>query len=73
MTIAINNVKPFVGLNFFLLAINLATGNIKKMKKGVVIINCARGELVDNEDIIKAVNSGKVGRAGTKKDTFWID
>ena len=37
-------------------------GNIKKMKDGVVIINCARGELVDNADMIKAVESGKVSR-----------
>ncbi len=37
-------------------------GNIRKMKDGVVIINCARGELVDNGDIVKAVESGKVAR-----------
>ena len=37
-------------------------GNIRKMKNGVVIINCARGELVNNEDIIKAVDSSKVSR-----------
>lgn len=36
--------------------------NIAKMKDGVVIINCARGELVDSNDIINAVNSGKVAR-----------
>ncbi len=33
---------------------------ISKMKDGVVIINCARGEIVDNADIISAVNNGKV-------------
>lgn len=37
-------------------------GVIRTMKDGVVIINCARGELVNNEDIIKAVNNGKVSR-----------
>ncbi len=37
-------------------------GVIRKMKDGVVIINCARGEIVNNADIIKAVESGKVGR-----------
>ena len=37
-------------------------GNIRKMKDGVVIINCARGELVNNEDIIKATKAGKVAR-----------
>ncbi len=35
---------------------------INKMKDGVVIINCARGELVNNADIISAVNLGKVAR-----------
>lgn len=35
---------------------------IAQMKDGVVIINCARAELVNNADIIEAVNSGKVGR-----------
>ncbi len=35
---------------------------IEKMKDGVVLINCARGELVDNNDIIAATESGKVSR-----------
>lgn len=35
---------------------------ISKMKDGVKIINAARGELVNNDDIISAVQSGKVGR-----------
>lgn len=33
---------------------------ISKMKNGVVIVNCARGELVQNDDIIAAVKDGKV-------------
>ncbi len=37
-------------------------GLIKKMKDGVVIINCARGEIVSNTDIIKATESGKVAK-----------
>ena len=37
-------------------------GNIRKMKDNVVIVNCARGELVNNADIIKAIESGKVAR-----------
>ncbi|MBR0190418.1 MAG: 3-phosphoglycerate dehydrogenase [Clostridia bacterium] len=37
-------------------------GNIRKMKDNVVIVNCARGELVNNADIIKAVEAGKVAR-----------
>ncbi len=35
---------------------------ISKMQDGTVIINCARGELVNNADIIDAVKSGKIGR-----------
>ncbi len=37
-------------------------GLIRKMKDGVVLINCARGEIVDNNDIIKATESGKVAK-----------
>lgn len=33
---------------------------ISKMKDGIVIVNCARGELVQNDDIIAAVKDGKV-------------
>ena len=35
-------------------------GLIRKMKDGVILINLARGELVDNQAIIKATESGKV-------------
>ena len=38
------------------------SGLIRKMKDGVVIINCARGEIVDNADVIEGVKSGKIGR-----------
>ncbi len=37
-------------------------GLIRKMKDGVIIINCARGEIVDNNDILKATESGKVAK-----------
>lgn len=33
---------------------------IAKMKDGAVVINCARGELVDNADIIESVRQGKI-------------
>lgn len=33
---------------------------ISKMKDGVVIVNCARGELVNNDDIVSAVKDKKV-------------
>ncbi len=36
--------------------------SIAKMKDGVCIINCARGELVNNDDIKEALASGKVSR-----------
>ena len=35
---------------------------IAEMKDGVVIINCARGELVDNQAVIEALKSGKMAR-----------
>ena len=35
---------------------------ISKMKDGVVIVYCARGELVQNADIIAAVKDGKVNK-----------
>lgn len=35
-----------------------------EMKKGVIIINTARGELIDTKELFKAVESGKVAGAG---------
>ncbi|MFA6619365.1 MAG: D-2-hydroxyacid dehydrogenase, partial [Candidatus Neomarinimicrobiota bacterium] len=37
---------------------------IAKMKDGVYIINCARGGVVDEDALLKALNSGKVAGAG---------
>ena len=37
---------------------------IAKMKDGVIIINCARGELAENEALIKGIESGKIGGLG---------
>ena len=39
--------------------------NIAKMKDGAVIINCARGELFNDDDVIEAVKSGKLSRIVT--------
>jgi D-lactate dehydrogenase len=37
---------------------------LRKMKKGVVIINTARGELIDTTSLISAIQDGKVSGAG---------
>jgi D-3-phosphoglycerate dehydrogenase / 2-oxoglutarate reductase len=42
--------------------------SLKKMKKGVRIVNCARGELVNEEALIEALKSGQV--AGAALDVF---
>jgi len=38
--------------------------NIAAMRDGVVIINCARGEIVESADMAAALTSGKVGGYG---------
>ncbi len=35
------------------------------MKKGVLILNCARGEIVNTDDMVAALKSGQVGGYGT--------
>ncbi len=37
---------------------------INAMKQGVIIINCARGSLIDTDALIAGIESGKVGFAG---------
>lgn len=41
------------------------TQSIAKMKKGVLILNCARGEIVHTADMVAALKSGQVGGYGT--------
>jgi D-3-phosphoglycerate dehydrogenase len=41
---------------------------LRKMKKGVRIVNCARGELIDEEALAEAIRSGHV--AGAALDVF---
>ena len=38
--------------------------SLDKMKQGVILINCARGSLVDTQALIDGIESGKVGFAG---------
>jgi len=40
------------------------TDKIAEMKDGVIVLNCARGELVETADMVKALDSGKVGGYG---------
>jgi D-lactate dehydrogenase len=40
------------------------TDSIKIMKKGVMIINTSRGQLVDTKALIQALKTGKIGHAG---------
>src|SRR4029077_1257319 len=44
---------------------------IASMKKGVRIINCARGELVEEDALVAALKSGQV--AGAALDVFTIE
>ncbi len=39
--------------------------NIAKMKRGVLILNCARGEIVKTADMVQALQSGQIGGYGT--------
>lgn len=37
--------------------------NLQLCKDGVVIVNCARGGIINEKDLLDALNSGKVGKA----------
>ena len=43
----------------------ISAKSFPKMKKGVLILNCARGEIVHTADIVEALKSGQVGGYGT--------
>lgn len=42
----------------------IAAPEFEQMKNGVVLINCARGGVVSEEDLLNALNTGKVRAAG---------
>jgi D-3-phosphoglycerate dehydrogenase / 2-oxoglutarate reductase len=41
----------------------ITASELAKMKKGVVLINCARGGVVSEKDLLEALNSGQVAYA----------
>ncbi len=49
----------------------ISTAQFEKMKKGVRIINCARGGIVDEEALYEAIKSGKA--AGAALDVFEVE
>ncbi len=49
----------------------LNAANIAKMKKGVRIINCARGGMVNEADLLEALKSGQV--AGAALDVYPVE
>lgn len=49
----------------------LHAGAFAKMKPGVRIVNCARGEIIVENDLIAALDSGKVAAAGL--DVFIVE
>lgn len=42
----------------------ISKSEIQKMKDGVFLINCARGGIIDEDDLLIALDSGKVAGAG---------
>lgn len=41
----------------------IGADELAKMKPGVVIVNCARGDLIDNDALIAAVEDNHIGAA----------
>lgn len=60
ITVHVPKMKSTIGL--------LNKEAFSKMKKGVMVINCARGGIIDEKDLYDAIKSGKV--AGAALDVF---
>jgi D-3-phosphoglycerate dehydrogenase len=60
ITVHVPKIKSTIGL--------LNKDAFKKMKDGVMIVNCARGGIIDEPDLYDALKSGKVG--GVALDVF---
>lgn len=43
--------------------------SVEKMKRGALLVNCSRGDLVQTEDLIAALRSGQIG--GAALDVTW--
>ncbi len=43
----------------------ICAASIAKMKPGVLLLNCARGEIVHTDDLVAALQDGRVGGYGT--------
>ena len=41
--------------------------SLSKMKDGVILINCSRGNLINTDDLIDALSSGKIGVKSSKR------
>jgi lactate dehydrogenase-like 2-hydroxyacid dehydrogenase len=57
-----------IGLMFFILQSQtrnmISTAQFEKMKRGIIIVNTARGGVMDEEALVRAINSGRVLSAG---------